>query len=74
MGNSGHVVEHDFPEVRKIVNAGATIKEKLEASVDLTAYEREEFSVKTQRQQLTVATEELKKQKFICEDLLFDAI
>lgn len=34
--NSGHVVGHDFPEVRKIVEAGATSKPKLD--YELTRY------------------------------------
>ena len=34
--NSGHIVEHDFPEVRKIVNAGATSKPRLD--YELTRY------------------------------------
>ena len=38
------------------------IKEKLEASVDLTAYEKEELSVKVQIKQLTVAKERLGNQ------------
>ena len=35
--NSGHSIEHDFPEVRKIVEAGATSKPKKD--YELTRYE-----------------------------------
>lgn len=73
--NSGHVVEHDFPEVRKIVNAGATSKPKLD--YELTRYAcylivqngdpRKEviavgqtyFAVKTRQQELSENYEEL---------------
>ena len=34
--NSGHIVEYDFPDLRKIVNAGATAKPKLD--YELTRY------------------------------------